>query len=91
MSNLINESVTNCVPNDAVIAQFVAIMDEETIKSIRANNISKFDFALFVVQTAVKFGLCDLETAWDLVFGKGTYDKFKLSIFNILEAQVHGK
>lgn len=89
MDNLINNAVLSCTPNDAVIAKFVAILPQEMLDTIKADNISKFDFALFIVRTAVMMEVCDLTTAWDLVFGAGSYDKFKHCIYDILEAEFH--
>ena len=90
MSNSINNAVLACTPNDDVIAKFVAIMPQEMLDTIKADKISKFDFAMSIVKLSVEMKLCTLDQAWNVIFN-GTYAEFKDAILQILEIEKHHK
>lgn len=90
MSNLINNAVLACTPNQEVVARFVAIMPQEILDTIRKEKLSQFDFAMSIVKLSVEMELCTLEQAWNVVFN-GTYAEFKDAIYEILEAECHPK
>lgn len=91
MNNLINNGIENCTPNQEVIARFVAIMPQEILDTIRRDNISQFDFAMSIIKLSVEMELCSVEECWNVIFGAGTYAKFKDAVMNILEAEINGK
>ena len=60
------------------------------LDTIKADKISKFDFAMSIVKLSVEMKLCTLDQAWNVIFN-GTYAEFKDAILQILEIEKHHK
>ena len=75
MSNL-TEYQACLTPDDAVISQLLELFGSEGKAIIKRDNLSKVDFAFILVKMAVKIAGLEMREAFDLMFGKGNYDKF---------------
>lgn len=71
-------------PNETVINKIVAILPTEIIEAIKAEGMTKFEFALFIVRNTVHMQICGLNEAFDLVFGDGMYAQFKNEVYEAL-------
>ena len=87
MNKSMTQALQSMQPNDVVIEKVLSILPEEILKTIKSEKISKFDFAMSIIRLMVKTELCTMDQAWDIVFGKGTYSKFKDAIYTILKDQ----
>ena len=85
--NDMNSALQAMTPKKEVLERFVAILPQDMLDTMKAEKMTSFDFAMFVIRVSVEMKLCTVEQCWNLIFGNNTYAQFKDAIYNILESK----
>ena len=69
-------------PNQELIAQMIEVFGIENVKELK---ISKFEFAMNIVKLMHEMCNVEFNVAFDLMFGKGSFEEFNTTVFDILK------